>query len=316
MRNAFADEIFKLRSIDPRIMLLSGDIGNRLFNPFKERFGASFLNCGIAEANMTGVAAGLALSGMRPFTYTITTFNTLRCLEQIKIDICAHQLPVTIVGTGSGLAYADQGFTHHSMDDLAVLRVIPNLTIVSPADTFELRGALQAAIRQSGPVYLRIGKKNEPVVHNQSAAFQFGKGITLQEGQDVCLLGTGTMVAVAEKAAELIKSNGWSVQVVSMHTIKPIDEQLLSDVFSRCRVVATLEEHSGIGGLHGAVAEWMSSCTRPHSKYVKFCTPDRFLHKIGNQNEARRALGLDPDSIANTILHELDQIRTHKINAA
>jgi transketolase len=301
MRNTFASEILKLREYDSRIVLLTGDIGNNLFNQYKSRFPNYFFNCGIAEANMTGVAAGLALSGLRPFTYSITPFNTLRCLEQIKLDICDHNLPVVIVGMGSGLAYSNQGCTHQSLDDVAIMRTLPNMTVVCPADNWELRLAMRKVLQQDGPIYLRIGKKGEPNVHQNEVPFHLGKGISLNEGDDICLLCCGTMVAVGQEATDILKKKGWNIQLVSMHTVKPIDRALLSDVFSRCLIVATLEEHCRDGGLGSAVAEWLTDQKSPTSTLVRFGTPDRFLHGIGSQNEARTTLGIDANTVANRL---------------
>ena len=145
MRNAFADEITRLGTNDQRVVLLSGDIGNRLFDKFKEQSNGRFLNCSVAEANMMGMAAGMALCGLKPVVYTITPFTTTRCFEQIRVDVCYHEAPVIIVGTGAGLSYAQLGPTHHSVEDIAILRTLPGMTVLCPCDKFELRGALRAA---------------------------------------------------------------------------------------------------------------------------------------------------------------------------
>ena len=202
MRNAFAATITALAAKDDRVVVLSGDIGNRLFDAFKDRHPARFYNCGVAEGNMTGMAAGMAMCGLRPFTYTITPFATTRVMEQIRIDVCYHNLPVTIVGTGSGLSYASLGPTHHSVEDVAFLRALPNLTVVCPADAAEVHAALAAILKIDGPVYLRLGKKGEPVVHQEPPAMVIGRGLTLREGRDVCLLGLGNMVAPSLEAAD------------------------------------------------------------------------------------------------------------------
>jgi transketolase len=201
MRNAFASEVTAIAREDERVVLLSGDIGNRLFNDFKQHCDARFLNCGIGEANMISMAAGLALSGLKPITYTITTFTTLRCLEQIRLDVCWHNLPVVVVGVGCGLSYSSLNATHHALEDLAILRVLPNMTILAPADQAEVRASLRAAVAHNGPVYIRLGKKGEPKVHTSAPAFQIGKWIPVREGTDVCLLAVGNMVHVAQEAA-------------------------------------------------------------------------------------------------------------------
>src|ERR1700759_3535329 len=165
MRNAFADEVLRLGQEDERIVLLSGDIGNRMFDKFKDLCPGRFINCGIAEANMMGVAAGMAMNGLRPIAYTITPFVTTRCLEQIRTDVCYHEAPVTIVAVGAGLAYSGLGPTHHACEDISFLRSIPNMVVICPGDAFEVRAALRASMRQNRPVYIRMGKKGETVVH-------------------------------------------------------------------------------------------------------------------------------------------------------
>ncbi len=176
MRNAFAKKITELAKQDERVVLLSGDIGNRLFDDFKAKFPSRFYNCGVAEANMMGIAAGLAMSGLRPVCYTITPFITYRCMEQIRVDVCYHHAPVVIVGTGSGLSYASLGATHHSCEEMGMLRLLPGLTVLAPADEVEVRGALEAALKSDNPAYIRIGKKGEPVVHKTPAGVCHWKG--------------------------------------------------------------------------------------------------------------------------------------------
>src|SRR5882672_9947775 len=192
MRNAFAKQITTLARQDERIVLLSGDIGNRLFDDFKARFPTRFYNCGVAEANMIGVAAGMAMSGLRPVCYTITPFVTYRCMEQIRVDVCYHHVPVVIVGTGAGLSYASLGGTHHSCEEVGMLRLLPGLTVLAPGDEWEVRGAVKAALAHPGPVYMRIGKKGEPVVHKTEPELTIGKAIPIRSGTEVCLLNAGT----------------------------------------------------------------------------------------------------------------------------
>ena len=306
MRNAFADELTKLGTEDARVVMLSGDIGNRLFDKFKDKHPSRFFNCGVAEANMMGVAAGLAMNGLRPVAYTITPFVTTRCLEQIRTDVCYHEAPVTIVAVGAGLAYSGLGPTHHACEDISFLRSIPNMVVICPGDAFEVRGALRAALQQDRPVYIRMGKKGEPVVHKGPIAdFAIGKAITISEGSDVCLLSTGNMLPEAIEAAHRLNEHGVSVEVVSFHTVKPLDEARLKASFARFRLVATLEEHSLIGGFGAAVSEWLVDSETPHRKFLRFGTPDSFFKKSGEQEYAREVLGLTGHQIAEKILHAL-----------
>lgn len=304
MRNAFADEITELAKTDERIILLSGDIGNRLFDGFKEHAPKRFYNCGVAEANMMSVAAGLALSGLRPCVYTITPFTTTRCFEQIRIDVGYHHAPVTIVGTGSGLSYASLGPTHHSLEDIALLRSIPDMTVFCPCDSAELRAGMRAIMRQNGPAYIRLGKKGEPTIHAQIPAITLGKSYTIQPGTDICLLSTGNAMALTLEAAKMLSDHNLSVRVESMHTVKPLDEALLEDVFAHYKAVAVVEEHSIIGGFYGAVAEWCST-RQLNAKLVGCGLRDQFYHRVGSQTQLREQGGLTAGRVAEKVLSAL-----------
>ena len=306
MRNAFADELTRLSNLDPRLVMLSGDIGNRLFDKFRAAHPTRFYNCGVAEQNMTGVAAGMALSGMRPITYTITPFATTRCLEQIRTDICYHDLPVIVVGVGAGLSYAGLGPTHHACEDIAFLRAIPNMVVICPGDAWEVRAAMRAALQQDRPVYIRIGKRGEPKIHADTPEnFRIGKALPISDGTDVCLLSTGTMLPETIETAHLLAQRGISAQVVSFHTVKPLDEDFLRTALSRFRLVATIEEHSLIGGFGAAVAEWTIDNAIVPNKFIRFGTPDAFFKKSGEQEYARDQLGLSAPKIAARIVAAL-----------
>ena len=251
---------------------------------------------------MMSVAAGMAMSGLRPITYTITPFNTTRCLEQIRVDVCYHHVPVVIVGIGAGLSYASLGSTHHACEDIAFLRALPNMTVICPADPVEVRHALRAAVRHPGPVYLRLGKKGEPVIHAKDPNFVIGKGIVIREGSDARILSTGTTMSLAISTAAMLYSKEISAQVVSFHTVKPLDEELLLDAFSRFSLVVTVEEHSVIGGLGGAVAEWLSDQPPQRARLCRIGTPDVFVHEAGEEEHAREHVGLTPERIAQRVL--------------
>lgn len=298
MRNAFADEVTRLGTQHEDLVLLSGDIGNRLFDNFKAQAPQRFLNCGVAEANMTGVAAGLALCGLRPITYTITPFNTARCLEQIRVDVCYQNLPVTIVGVGSGLSYAELGSTHQCCEDIALLRALPNMRVLCPSDPWETRQALRAALQAEGPVYIRLGKKGEPELHGPEDRFELGRGLVMRPGSDITILACGPILALGLETADLLAQRGLSVEVVSLHTVKPLDQELLARVFSQRPLVATLEEHSLIGGLGGAVAEWLADAGPQRARLLRLGTPDRFVHQVGRQAQARACLGLTAPEMA------------------
>jgi transketolase len=311
MRNAFAAAVTELAMADRRVVLLTGDIGNRLFDTFKEKAPGRFFNCGVAEANMTGMAAGMALCGLRPFTYTITPFASTRALEQIRLDVCYHNVPVVIVGTGSGLSYASLGPTHHSCEDVAMLRSLPNLTVLCPADAAEVRQVVRAVVQLPGPAYIRLGKKGEPQVHQALPELVIGRALVVRSGSRVCLIGMGPLVAMAQETAKVLEARqGLSAEVVSMATVKPLDQEFLREAFQRFEVVAVLEEHSRIGGLGAAVAEWLAEQRpqpRPRAALLSFGTPDAFLDEAGSQDYLRERVGLTAQRVAEETARLLEE---------
>jgi transketolase len=306
MRNAFAKAVIKLVDVNPNLVLLAGDIGNRLFDPFKEKCPERFYNCGVAEANMTGIASGLAASGLRPITYTITPFNTTRCFEQIRVDVCYPNLPVIIVGTGGGLSYANLGVTHHSMEDIAILRSLPNMHVVCPGDPIEVGLALKDALRLERPTYIRLGKKGEPILHKDEPYFEIGKGITIKDGTEVAILSVGNMLSLALDCAELLLERQISTRVISLHTVKPLDEPLLHSLFADYQKVVVLEEHGLIGGAGSAVLEWGNKEQVDLGKLIRLGGPDRFLAACGDQVEARQKIGFEPIAITTKIMTALE----------
>ncbi len=302
MRSAFASEITALAAADDRIVLLSGDIGNRMFDDFKSKFPDRFYNCGIAEQSMISLGAGLAMCGLRPVAYTIAPFVTYRCIEQIRVDLCYHELPMVLIGVGAGLGYAELGATHHSCEDIAMLRTLPGMSVICPGDAHEVRAGLRGALALSGPAYLRIGKKGEPLVHQSLPVdFRIGRALTVRDGSDVCLLSTGNTLPLAVEASEQLTRRGLSAAVVSCHTVKPLDTEFLKQAFQRFRVLVTLEEHSVIGGFGAAVAEWLADREPARGMLLRVALPDAFPHEAGDQEHARQAGGLSVESITRRV---------------
>jgi len=297
MRNAFADEVTQMAAADSRVMLLSGDIGNRLFDKLRAQSPRQFMNCGVAEANMMGVAAGMGLCGLRPIVYTITPFTTTRCLEQIRVDVAYHESPVIIVGTGSGLSYASLGPTHHSLEDFAIFRAIPNLQILAPWDVPSLRSLLRQAMLSGKPTYMRIGKKGEKDIAPVEQVPAIGAGLRLREGADVCIVAVGTVANEASSAAEKLEAQGIEAEVVLAHTVKPAPTALFEDITARFAAIVTVEEHSRIGGFGESLLAFTAS--RGLQRRIETLgTGDEFMPVVGSQGYARKYFGIDAARVA------------------
>ena len=296
MRTAFIETLCQLAAEDPRIWLLTGDLGYSVLEVFARQYPQRYVNVGVAEQNMTGVAAGLAMSGKIVFTYSIANFPTLRCLEQIRNDVCYHNVNVKVIAVGGGLSYASLGYTHHGVEDMAILRVLPNMTVVAPGDPVEARLATAAIARHSGPCYLRLGKAGEPVVHQQNPDFTLGKVIPVRDGSDITMLSTGAMLQAVVMAADMLAREGISPQVISVPTVQPLDEPALVAAAHRTGRVITIEEH-GPGGLGDAVAEVLLR----HEVQTRF-KPLRLsrepLTSAGSQASMRARNNLSPEAIA------------------
>ena len=298
MRNKFSKKLLECASLDSRIILLTGDIGNKLFDTFKAQCNDRFVNCGVAEQNMTGVAAGLAMQGFLPVTYTITPFCTTRCLEQIRVDVAYHDLPVTIVSVGSGLSYAGLGPTHHSCEDIAFLRSIPNMRIFCPSTPLELEAILTYVFDNPSPTYIRMGKKGEVEFHNKTIN---SKSIYLpqkiSDGRNVCLIAAGTIIDEVVKAQKGLQSMGIDAAVYSLPLVKPLPIFGLQELFLEYNHIAVIEEHSLIGGVSSAIAELVVDGQLPAQKLMRFGTQDRFFEHAGSQTFARSAMGISSEDI-------------------
>jgi transketolase len=307
MRTTFVKTLTALAKEDPSIWLLTGDLGFTVLEQFRDALPDQYLNAGVAEQNMVGVAAGLAMTGKRVFTYSIVPFATFRCYEHIRNDVCYHELPVCIVGVGGGYSYGHMGSTHHALEDIAALRCLPNMTVVCPGDPTEVEGAVKAICKHTGPCYLRLGKAGEPRLHDQEKfSFTLGKAIQMMDGEDCAVIGTSNMLETAVKTAGILKAQGLRPRLLSMPTVKPIDTEALAKAAQETRVIATIEEHVPVGGLGSAVAEAMAPLSKkpPH---LIFATPDRFADTTGSQQFFRSRAGLEPESIAATIIGILNK---------
>jgi transketolase len=296
VRTAFIETLCEVATEDPRVWLLSGDLGYSVLERFAAKFPKRYLNVGVAEQDLTGVAAGLALSGKIVFTYSIANFPLIRCLEQVRNDVCYHNLDVKIVAVGGGVAYGAAGYSHHAVEDLAITRALPNMTVVAPGDPIEARLATKAIATHPGPCYLRLGKAQEPVVHQSPPDFAIGRAIVVQEGTDATLISTGAILGLALEIATGLAREGVSAGLISLPTLQPLDRAAICAAAERGGAMFTLEEHRFSGGLGSAVADVVAELTaRPAFK--RFYLRDEYLAHVGSQSYLREIGGLAPQSI-------------------
>lgn len=293
MRTAFIETLEILANEDSRVCLVVGDLGYSVIERFATAHPKQFVNAGVAEQDMIGLATGMALSGKVVFTYSIGNFATLRCLEQIRNDACYHRANVKVVAVGGGLVYGALGASHHACEDLAILRSLPELTVVAPGDPVEARLATRALFELDGPAYLRLGKAGERVVHASDPTFRLGMAIQVREGHDLTLISTGSMLAVAVDVADQLAVSGASVRVLSMHTISPLDRAAVVEAATSTRLIMTIEEHSIVGGLGSAVAEVLAELPEPRAAFRRIGLPHAFNRLVGSHAFLRRTHGLD-----------------------
>ena len=297
MRDEFIRTLTQLARHDRNLFLITGDLGFGVLDQFADEFPGQYINAGVAEQNMTGLAVGLALEGKTVFTYSIANFPTLRCLEQIRNDVCYHQANVKIVAVGGGFAYGALGFSHHATEDLAVMRSMPQMTVVAPGDPAEVRGATKAIYQARGPCYLRLGRGGEAAVHPKEVDFTLGRAIKLLDGNEIVYLATGGILSNVFQACQLLRARGKQAALYSIPTVKPIDRELLETLAQRFRAIVTVEEHSVIGGLGGAVAEILASLWQPRASLTMMGVRNGFSSVVGDQEYLRKTYGLSVQAI-------------------
>jgi transketolase len=301
MRDAFIARLTEIAERDPRIMLITGDLGFGVLNDYSQRLPKQFLNAGVAEQNMTQLATGLALEGHIVFTYSIGNFPTLRCLEQIRNDAGYHKANVNVVCVGGGFSYGSLGMSHHATEDLAILRAIPTMTCVAPGDDFESKEATSALVAKSGPGYLRLDRVSN-VIEGCDAPFEMGKARTVREGVDFTIIACGSIVQSALQAATSLAQRGVDVRVLSMHTVKPIDTEAIRRAATETGGILTLEEHNLDGGLGGAVAEvCMDQGLQPRA-FARMGLGNQFSSIVGSQDYLRSRYQLDAPAVVARIL--------------
>jgi len=304
MRFTFRDSLIKLAEKDKDVYLLIGDLGYSVVEPFAEKFPSRFINCGVAEQNMIGLAAGLALEGKKPYVFSIIPFTTLRCLEQIRNDLCYQNLNVKIIGVGSGFSYGNLGATHFAIEDIGVLRVLPNMTVLCPADPIELKELMEKSYDKQGPVYIRLGRGKERTLYNEEPNLEIGIPSVMKQGKDGLIIGTGTVVDCCQKAVEKLKDMGFDFKLISLHTVKPINKEALLEEVRGYSLIFTAEEHNIIGGMGSSLAEiLLESGWKGRLKRIGVL--DEYTYDIGSMEYLRDKYSLGPDKLAEFILKEI-----------
>jgi transketolase len=298
MRAVFNQELLKIAEKDPRVHMILADIGYGEIEGFARKFPSRFINCGVAEQNMTGVACGVAMEGNIAVTYSIANFPTLRCLEQIRNDVCYHNANVKIVIIGGGMAYGPLGISHHSTEDIAILRALPNLVVLAPCDRREAAAATHAMMEYEGPVYYRCGYKNEPDIYDGEVDFKLGKAGMIRDGKDATLIFSGTIGHNCKQAVELLAAEGINCRLLSMHTVKPIDSEAILKAAKETAAIITVEEHNLSGGLGSAVAEQLMDHGAGAVAFKRLALPDVYVAKIGSQEWLREQYGLGVEALA------------------
>ena len=302
MRQTCLNVLYDLAQEDQRIFFIGSDLGVGTMDNFKAAMPGRFLMEGISEANVIGMAAGLAMEGKIPYVNTIATFLTRRCFEQIVLDLCLHDVNVRLIGNGGGMVYAPLGPTHLAIEDVAILRAVPNMTIVAPADADEMRRLMPQTVDHSGPLYIRLAKGYDPIVTNDEVPFRIGKAISMRQGDDALILTTGITLGRGLGAAEALQADGIQAGVVHVHTIKPLDNEAILDHIADVPVVVTAEEHTVIGGLGSAVAELIAEANFGQSKkFKRVGIPDVFPDEYGSQDSLMERYSITSEELVSVV---------------
>lgn len=298
MRDTFVRTLMELAKENKNIELITGDLGFGVLKPFWEQLPDQFTNAGIAEQNMTTVAAGMALEGKIVFTYSIGNFPTLRCLEQIRNDCAYHRANVKIVCVGGGFVYGALGMSHQATEDLAILRALPDVVVLAPGDLVEAEEATRAMVNYPGTCYLRLGRGGEKRIHDHIDNFQIGKAIQVRDGEQIAIFSTGAIFEEVEGACDILTKKGFSPAVYTFPTVKPIDAEVIRDCAQRFDYIVTCEEHNIVGGFGSAVAEVMAEMKEKKAGLIRIGLNDQYAVLVGNQKYLRDKYGMSAERIA------------------
>ena len=310
MRQACLNMVYELAKSDPRVVFIGSDLSPNLLSEMKRQMPTRHYMEGVMEQYVIGMAAGMAMDGLMPYVNTIATFITRRCYEQVALDLCLQNLPVRLIGNGGGLVYAPLGPTHLAVEDFAIMRALPNMTVTAVADAEEMQRLMRATLDWPHPIYIRLGKGGDPVISDEAHGFAIGKGIVMRPAAGyghVLLVACGVMTQRALAAADLLEANGRAVEVIHIHTVKPLDEELILARAAVADSVFVIEEHTVIGGLGSAVVDLLVEQGGPRLPiFRKLGLADRFAQHYGSQDQLLEINGLLPTQIAasvETVLH-------------
>ncbi|HEB72456.1 MAG TPA: transketolase [Nitrospirae bacterium] len=307
MRKTCLNSVYDLARRDDRVIFIGSDLGVSTLDEFKNNIPERFFMEGISEQHIIGMAAGLAMEGNIPYVNTISVFLTRRCFEQIVLDLCLHNLNVRLIGNGGGLVYAPLGPTHLAVEDIAILRTIPNMTILAPADAKEIARLMELTIEHDGPVYIRLAKGGDHIVTPDDQEYKIGKSIRVREGKDILIITTGVTLQISLDAARSLASKGVEAGILHIHTIKPLDTKAIIERLAEVPALITVEEGTVIGGLGSSVAEIVAEADfgQP-KKFKRIGVPDTFSDNFGSQKELMEGFGITAANVAQTALELID----------
>lgn len=303
MRDTFVRVLIELAKQDKSIELVTGDLGFGVLKPFWEQCPNQFTNAGIAEQNMTSMAAGMALEGKNVFTYSIGNFPTLRCLEQIRNDCAYHNANVKIVCVGGGFVYGSLGMSHQATEDIAILRSLPNVIVMAPADLVEAEECTRALANYNGTAYLRLGRGGEKRIHEKIVDFSIGKSIRVHDGEKIAIFSTGAIFDEVEMAYRVLKEKGLNPTVYTFPTIKPLDTESIMSIASEFDLIVTVEEHNIVGGFGSAVSEVMAEMPNKKAVLLRIGLNDEYSIRVGNQKYLRSQYGMDSNAIVDKVIN-------------
>jgi len=304
MRDTFIQELIMLAEADSNVVLITGDLGFGVFDEFSQRFPSQFLNVGVAEQNLMMISAGMALEGKKIFAYSIGNFPTLRCLEQIRNDICYHDLNVTIIGMGGGFSYGQLGMSHHATEDISIMRALPNMLVLAPCSASEVKNTMHSLNNFMGPAYLRLDK-SQYIEYSKASKFKIGKANKIREGGSVTLVSSGGIMEEVMKAAEELSIEGIDCRVLSMHTIKPLDKDAIKLASKETGGIISIEENTILGGLGSAIAEYCLESDCLPKFFHRIGLKDTYSSIVGDQKYLRNYYEMDSQFIKNTVKNKI-----------